>query len=163
MNFESRITRASKLPGFDGVSFTLNKMTEGRRIKLRLQVAEKSAKLRELGERARALDDQNGQEALQILEQINSLMVDEIDPVYVRWGLKSIDGLEIDGKPATPELLIEDGPPELYREILAAINEAAGLTERQRGESEPPTTSGAQADGRMSDSSAEPADAPATT
>jgi hypothetical protein len=50
----------------------------------------------------------------------------------VKWGLAGIEGLEIDSKPATPESLIERGPEELVREVLAAIRREAGLSEDEK-------------------------------
>ncbi len=159
MNFDSRITLPSSLPEFAGVKFTFNKMTEGRRIKLRLAMADYHAKLREITDQASKIMEDTPEDALKAFvlhQKVSEIVSDQINPMWVRWGLKSIDGLTIDGEPATVESLIESGPPELYAEIADAIKSASGLNEQQRGESGPLTTSGAQADGRMSDTSAAP-------
>jgi hypothetical protein len=48
------------------------------------------------------------------------------------WGLRAVSGLELDGADATPELLAEAGPEDLFREALAAVRAETGLTEAER-------------------------------
>ena len=55
-----------------------------------------------------------------------------LQKVLVEWGLAVIEGLEIDGKPATPEQLIEAGPEKLVAEIAAAVRQRCGLNEEER-------------------------------
>jgi hypothetical protein len=62
----------------------------------------------------------------------SSLLGAEIDRLYVEWGLESVRGLELDGVPATPLLLIERGPEELFREALKAVKFECGLSEQER-------------------------------
>jgi hypothetical protein len=52
--------------------------------------------------------------------------------LYVEWGLVEIEGLEIDGAAATPQLLIDAGPEELTDEIAASIQGELSLTEEER-------------------------------
>jgi len=52
--------------------------------------------------------------------------------MYLHWGLSSIDGLIIDGEPATAVGLLEKGPEELTREVVSAIKEQCGLSEPER-------------------------------
>jgi hypothetical protein len=40
--------------------------------------------------------------------------------------------LSVDGVEATPEVLLERGPEELFREALAAVRREAGLSEEER-------------------------------
>ena len=56
----------------------------------------------------------------------------EIDRLYLEWGLLSVEGLEIDGEPATPQLLLEFGPEELCHEIAAAIKRECGLSPEEQ-------------------------------
>ncbi len=104
-----------------GVEFLIARMTFGRRIGLMREVRDLAARL-EYFEAGR--DTKNGMEA--------SLLGAEIDRVYVRWGLEEIRGLEIDGVPATVELLIQSGPEELFLEALTAVKAECGLTENER-------------------------------
>ena len=164
MNFQSRITVQSALPGYEDVSFTLNKMTEGRRIKLRVKLADAGAKLREALAEAEDIKEQGGAKAAEALfEKVKAMVDDEITPAWVRWGLHQIAGLSIDDAPATVESLIEAGPRELYSEIVYAIKKEAGLTDTQQGESELPTTSDELVDGQKNSTSADLADSKATS
>jgi hypothetical protein len=70
-----------------------------------------------------------------------ALLAGEIDREYLRWGLAAIEGLEIDGRAATPEDLIEKGPERLLAEALAAVRHEAGLDEEERKNSESHSTS----------------------
>jgi hypothetical protein len=56
----------------------------------------------------------------------------EIDRLYLRWGLLSVDELSIDGTPADPDLLIERGPEGLCREIVAEVRNECGLSDEER-------------------------------
>lgn len=164
LNITSTVVVESK--AVPGVKYTLKKMTEGRRIKLRAQIAKPARRLVEiLGDieaerialeyhmQQKKLAEENGIDfaetynltrVSELVTERDTLDKDEIRPAYLRWGLKSVDGLTIDGKPADAESIIENGSDEaikLYEEMIAEIYKAAGLTERQEGESVPPTTS----------------------
>lgn len=56
----------------------------------------------------------------------------EIDRLYLRWGLQSVEGLTIDGQEANADLLIEKGPEDLCGEIVARIKLECGLSEEER-------------------------------
>jgi hypothetical protein len=51
---------------------------------------------------------------------------------YLEWGLSEIQGLQIDGEPATVSGLIEHGPEKLVDEIVLAIRDECGLSEEER-------------------------------
>ena len=104
-----------------GVTFSINRISFGRRMELSRQV-------REISQRAEFLEAGN-----ELREKIEaSLLAQEIDAMYLRWGLVSIDGLTIDGEAATAVQLIEKGPEELMREIVSTIREQCGLNEAER-------------------------------
>jgi hypothetical protein len=72
------------------------------------------------------------------------LLDQEIYPAVIHAGLVSVDGIEVDGKPATADLLIESAGAdydELIEEIYAACNRAAGLTPAETKNSQSATTS----------------------
>lgn len=117
--WESRKIVASEVR--PGVELVIARMTFGRRIELMRMVRDLAARL-EYFEAGR--DAKNDMEA--------SLVGAEIDRLYLRWGLDEIRGLEIDGAPATPEALIENGPEDLFQEALAAVNAECGLNENER-------------------------------
>ena len=117
--YQSRRTIASR--AVPGVDFTIARMSFGRRIELTRQI-------RELGRKLEFLEA--GSDFRERLEA--AVLAVEIDRLYLRWGLKEVSGLILDGEPATPESLIEKGPEELTREILSAVKAECGLSEEER-------------------------------
>ena len=104
-----------------GVKFAIHRMSFGRRMEL-------SRRIREISRRAEffAAGDQ-------LQEKIEAnILAQEIDAMYLHWGLVSIDGLAIDGEAATAAHLLEKGPEELMQEIVSAIKEQCGLCEAER-------------------------------
>jgi len=68
-----------------------------------------------------------------VSDQIEAaLLTQEIDRLYLEWGLVSIAGLTIDGAPATPAGVVEAGPENLCKEILTAIRAECQLSEEER-------------------------------
>ena len=119
MNHES--TRVMEAKCAPGVSYRIVRMSFGRRMEL-------AARIRELARRAEFLE--SGKE---IGDRIDGTMVAcEIDRTYLEWGLLEVSGLEIDHRPATPDLLVKEGPEELCREIVEAIKRECGLSEEER-------------------------------
>jgi len=104
-----------------GVRFGIVRISFGRRIEL-------ARRIREIGRKAEYLDA--GSDIREKLEA--KVMAAEIDRAYLEWGLIGVEGLEIDGAPATPASLIDLGPVELATEILARIKAECGLTEDER-------------------------------
>jgi len=104
-----------------GVTYTIVKMSFGRRVELTRRIRELAAR-REFAEA--------GDTANEKMEA--ALLASEIDRIYLLWGLKEVTGLELDGQPATPESLAASGPEELFREALAAVKQQCGLTEVER-------------------------------
>jgi hypothetical protein len=116
---QSTSVTASK--AYPGVEFVIARMSFGRRLELMKRV-------RDLAVRAEffeaGCDEKNKMEA--------SLLGAEIDRLYLEWGLEGVRGLELDGVPATPLLLVERGPEELFREALEAVRLECGLSEQER-------------------------------
>jgi hypothetical protein len=61
-----------------------------------------------------------------------ALLAIDADRVLLDWGLLEVEGLRIDGEPATVRKLIEAGPEELCREIAEQIRRDCQLTETER-------------------------------
>jgi hypothetical protein len=116
MEYASEVTKES-----GGVKYTIARMSFGRRLEL-------TRRIRELARKAEYLEA--GSEPQEKLEA--AVLASEIDRVYLEWGLLRIDGMSIDGEPATPALLAERGPESLAREIVAAIKAECGLTAEER-------------------------------
>lgn len=56
----------------------------------------------------------------------------EVQRAYLDWGLLELNGLRIDGAPATKESLLALGPEDLCDEIARAVKERSFLTEAER-------------------------------
>jgi hypothetical protein len=119
MQYESEKTiESGRAPG---VKFTIVRMSLGRRIELTRRVWELARKVECL---------EAGDDPREKLE--GALLACEIDRLYLGWGLVRVEGLTLDGQPATPEKLIAAGPEELCREVLASVRAECGLTEEER-------------------------------
>jgi hypothetical protein len=119
MRYESTQTIESSVA--PGVSFTVARMSFDRRTELMRRVRELARRMEFLeaspapGERMDA-----------------GLLRAEIDRLFLEWGLRSVQGLLLDGEEATPRLLAESGPEDLFQEALAAVKQEAGLSESER-------------------------------
>jgi hypothetical protein len=66
-------------------------------------------------------------------DQLEAAMSDLlVRKLYIEWGLAEIQGLAIDGEPATAALLIQKGPENLTGEIVSAIRQEIELSEDER-------------------------------
>ena len=119
MTYESVAVIGSEV--IPGVTFTVVKMSYGRRSEL-------MRRIRELGRRHEFLEGSERPDD----RMEAALLESEINLIYMKWGLKSISGLTVDGADATPEILAERGPENLFREVLTAIRAQAGLTPEER-------------------------------
>lgn len=103
------------------------------------------------------------QQLMDLFAKEQRLDQDEMQPALVRWGLAKIEGLEIDGSPATVDSLLDAGPLELFTEIAEKISRVMQLSAVEARNLSSPTTSGAPVAEATSDSSASPASSAATT
>ena len=104
-----------------GVSYLISKMSFSRRMDLMRRV-------RELARKAEFLEA--GQDTGEMMDAV--LLRAEIDRLYLTWGLREVRGLDLDGKPATPVSLADCGPEELFREAVALVRAATGLSAAER-------------------------------
>lgn len=118
MEYESQETVRSRLR--DGVSYTVNRMSFGRRLEL-------MRKVRSITPRLECF--QAGTSQQDKLEA--NILSCEIDQLYVEWGLTAIDGLTINGVPADAAMLAAFGPEELFAEALTFVKQACGLSEAE--------------------------------
>jgi len=116
VHYSSEVTIPSQT--IPGVKFSIRRMSFGRRIEL-------TRTIRELTGRMEFLEA--GEDLKDKIEA--AFVANEVDAVYLRWGLLRVEGLEIDGNTATPELAIAAGPEALVREILSAVKRECALTE----------------------------------
>jgi hypothetical protein len=129
-----------------GVIFHLRKMTEGRRIELRKSLMETNQRIRQIGrEQDGILSNKDNPDMVRYMElsdEFDSLMIEQVHPKTLLWGIKSIEGLEIDGNPKSIDDWSEF-PSELFAEMIHAINVESGLSKDEEKNSSLPTTSGA--------------------
>ncbi len=104
-----------------GVRFAIHRISFGRRMEL-------SRRVREISKKAEFLEA--GTELHERIEA--NILAQEIDSMYLQWGLVRIEGLVIDGEVATADRLLEKGPEDLAREVVGAIREQCGLSETER-------------------------------
>jgi hypothetical protein len=104
-----------------GVVYRLKKISFGRRMEL-------TRRIRDIAQRAEFLAA--GGKAEEKIEA--AILGQEIERLYVTWGVEEVRGLRVDGAVATPEVLIDTGPEELFREALALVRAECGLTESER-------------------------------
>jgi hypothetical protein len=105
-----------------GVKFAIYRMSFGRRMDL-------SRRVRELTRRAEVLEA--GSDLHEKIEA--NIVAQEIDAMYLRWGLVKVEGLRIDGDVATTtDRLLASGPEELTREVVGAIKQQCGLSDAER-------------------------------
>lgn len=159
--FESRL--------YPGVKVKLNKMSDSRRQELLRALAPTKEKAREFARKFHELDSKRvpannedgtpkmdtdtgaqirefpdkalAEEMTYFLDDLLAFKQSEVYPVYIRWGLASIEGLEIDDKPATVESLLDLGPDDLVEEILREIEGRSELTADADRNLDLPTTS----------------------
>ncbi len=122
MNYESELRQESA--AMPGVRYTIRRVSFGRRAELVRQAREITGRMEFL----EAAPDKRD-----VVEKMDAnLLANELEQLYLRWGLAKIEGLRIDGEEATVESLIERGPEALAREIAAAVRGQLGLSEEER-------------------------------
>ena len=129
---------------FPGVAFVFYKMIEERRIELRRLAADLSSKLRKLATQTRKLEyefaktDLSDDQKEDLMEQqdlamneTQSVLITELYPLYIKWGIQSVEGLTVNGEACTAPEGLKWGPEKLYHEALGLVQERMGLTEKQ--------------------------------
>lgn len=119
MDYSSFVTHRSK--EMAGVSFTVKKVSLGSRLELAKRIRQIGIK-REFHKAGGNIEDE-----LEV-----GIIENEINRVYLEWGVVKIEGLVIDGEDATVETAIGRGPERLAGEMLAAIRAELSLSEEER-------------------------------
>ena len=163
MAYKNITSRREESKRFPGVVFYLRKMTEGRRKELRRTLGPINARINEIMREQNMIDampdgERDYAKYLALQDEFDGIFLEQSNPAWIRWGVKSIEGLESeDGQPLTVEDL-DNWPSELFAEVLEAVKSEAELNGAERKNSESPTTSGKQEGGNQSRSTAEAAE-----
>lgn len=163
MAYKNISSRREESKQFPGVTFYLRKMTEGRRKELRRALGPINARISEILREQDLIEkapdgERDYAKLLSLQEEFDTVFLEQSNPTWIRWGVKSVEGLETeDGTPLTVEDM-DSWPSELFSEILAAVKSEAELNGAERKNSELPTTSGKQEGGSQSRLTAEAAE-----
>lgn len=161
MSHKHDTTRRVESETFPGVSIILKKMTEGRRLELRKAIGEPNRRIREILREQTAIEQQPEETRdmakwLESQDSYDEIMLIAVNPAWVLWGVKQVEGLEVDGR----SIGIEDWadwPSALFDEVLTLVKSEAELNGSERKNLESLTTSGAPADSKVSPSTAQSA------
>lgn len=170
MKYQS--TKTIQSEACDGVSFTVRKVTVRRRAELEDKQSKYRERLRALHDERDPLSEEYGatpagfptdklKRLYELTQQIQRIDRDEMTPEAVRHCLVSIDGLTVDDQPATLDLVLANGPDELYEEIARAVASELGLLPDERKNSQSPSTLDGAEGGKTG--SAVPVETPDTT
>lgn len=160
MAYKNTSTRREESKQFPGVVFHLRKMTEGRRKELRRLLSPINARVSAILREQDIIDaapaaERDHLKSLALSDQVDTIFLEESNPIWIKWGVKAIEGLESeDGVPLTVEDY-DAWPSELFHEVLAAVKSEAELNGAERKNSELPITSGKQEGGNQSPSTAQ--------
>ncbi|MBM3787575.1 MAG: hypothetical protein FJW30_24735 [Acidobacteria bacterium] len=119
MEYQSTVCKESRV--CPGVRFQVRRLSLARRMELVREIRSAGAQL-EFHAAGAGLADQV--EAASIRATV--------DAIYLRWGIAGIEGLSIDGEPATVESFIAAGPDGLAREMADAVHGELFLSEDER-------------------------------
>lgn len=153
MSYKHETSRRHESVNFPGVIFYLRKMTEGRRLDLRTRIAEPNRRVMEILKEQAVIEgvaegERDTAKWLQLQDEFDGLMLEKINPEWIKWGVKHIEGIESDGVPLTVDTW-KDWPSLLFGEILDAVKQEAELLGSERKNLPSPTTSGAPEAGSL--------------
>lgn len=163
MAYKNITSRREESKKFPGVVFYLRKMTEGRRKELRRQLGPINLRISQILREQNQIDampdgERDYAKYLALQDEFDGIFIDQSNPIWIKWGVKAIEGLESeDGQLMTVEDL-DNWPSELYAEVLEAVKSEAELNGAERKNSELPTISGKQEGGNQSHSTAQTAE-----
>lgn len=146
MGYKHETTRRYESETFEGVTVFIYKMTEGRRADLRARIADYNAQMRDILREQDVLnkvpeEERDIPKLLELNDKFDGLQM-KISPEWILWGVKSVEGLEADGKPLTVNEWTE-WPSALFDEVLTKVREETELKGAQVRTLQSPTISGA--------------------
>lgn len=142
MNLEtSKLHESTAHPG---VSFRVRQLNQLERTRRDAGIIEHQMKLADLVTRYNSLVERDGDGKVSVIPPENITDVERIDfevkeimdlhitPAIIRAGLVEVQGVTIDGQPATVDTLLQFAPATLLDEISTACVAGAGLTDEQQ-------------------------------
>jgi hypothetical protein len=123
-------------------------MTEGRRMELRKTMGEANRRIREIM-REQAVIEKQPEESkdlvkwLELQDEFDMIRLEVVNPAWIQWGVKQIEGLEADGV----VLGVEDWsswPSALVEEVASAVQAESDLSGQEKKPLSSPITSGGQ-------------------
>ena len=134
----------------EGAGYTLRRVTEARRVALRAQLSPINDQIQDAVEEIESIEAKPAAERdskrLRFLNDAVSKLSDQAAPVWIDWGLYSVDNLELDDQWITKDTLKDLAPKVFYDEIHAKIRERTSLGGAEIKNSESLSTSSAPVD-----------------
>jgi hypothetical protein len=93
-------------------------------------------------------DGEAFEKRMELLIKAKDLALSQANPAKVRIFVKSIDGFEIDGVPATVESFLAEAPDDLLEEVGSLIDKVLTMTMEEQLAFKSPTTLDAAVDGK---------------
>jgi hypothetical protein len=90
---------------------------------------------------------------LDLQDEFEAIYIEKINPEWVKWGVKKVEGLEVEGKPLDVEDWAE-WPSVLFNEAVMAVKDEAELNGAQKKILSLDSTLQAPVDGSLSSSTA---------
>lgn len=154
-------TRTVESVSCPGVILHLRKLTEGRRADLRAKLAPHQRKMKELVDKMGALSDEidsvdrDAPDALAVIEdkyvqwatmqeEFNVLQDETIAPIWLKWGVKAIEGLVSENDVPLTVDEMREWPYELYEEAFKIVQGSTDISAEAQKNFDSPTTSGGQ-------------------
>lgn len=125
---------------FPGVRFVVRNLSVIQRAKRDLALLDTDARVQALQDRLTGTDEKSLDYA-RINQEIGLLVATEKYPAILRAGIIAVEGLEIDGRPATVDDILSCPDQTLFFEAIAACYAASGLSAVQEKNSQQPGTS----------------------
>lgn len=141
-----------------GVIVVLKKMTEGRRLELRKLIGPPNRRMREILKMQGDIEktpeaDRDDMKWLELQDEFDELIATQINPSYITWGVKRVDGLVVDDETLDVERW-KEWPSFFFDEVLQAVRDESELNGNERKNSESRTISGVAADSTQKSSTA---------
>lgn len=166
MSYDFDPTQRFESETLPGVSFTVRKMSEAERSSFRLMQADAHGRIQDLVDEVAQLaavssESRNSRRIATANREIDMILKNEVNHTWVKWGLESVDGLNVRGVPATTDHIATGTcPSEFYEEVLERIKKVAQMSDAEIKNYSSLSIFGAPVESATSDTTAESVSAP---